>query len=455
MLWDSKFYDPAKGLYTVEPFLDNAREEFGGFDSIVLWQAYPQFGADDRNQFDFYRDMPGGLEGLRSVVRMSHARGVRVFIVYNPWDTGTRREGMSDNDALVAVLTAVEADGVFLDTMAYGSEELRSTLEDVSGGLVLEGEDVLPIHRIHDHHMSWAQYFRDGAVPGILRNKWFERRHMQHQTDRWNFDRTSQLHTAWMNGSGMLVWDNIFGSLVPWNPRDRSFLRMVLPIQRRYAGLFSGEGWTPLVATEKPDLFASRWELDDVRLWTCVNRSNEPIDGVLIQVPHGEDLSYFDLIQGTEIRPIIRQGKALLTGSIFPNGAAGLLAGTRSALGNDFEQFLHDQKQRYARYDRSTSILPVTVLRASALHGHRAVRTAPVNMAEIPAARFHMRVEFQTRECGFYGDVSDVPLLFPNLFKPYSTERIVTMPQVAIDLTPVTNAEYYEFLKDSTTAHSI
>ena len=55
---------------------------------------------------------------------------------------------------------------------------------------------------------------------------------------------------AWMNGSGMLVWENVFGSWVGWSRRDRSILRSMLPIQRRYVSLFSREGWTPLVPTE-------------------------------------------------------------------------------------------------------------------------------------------------------------------------------------------------------------
>ena len=312
MLWDEEFYDPRTGVYTVDTFLRSAREEYGGFDSLVLWQAYPRLGADDRNQFDFYRDMPGGIDGLRSVVRICHAAGVKTFLVYNPWDTSTRREGVSDDDALVSLVKAMKVDGVFLDTMAYGSVTLRSKLDEAGSGLTLEGEDALPLQRVHDHSMSWAQQVRDSVVPGVLRNKWFERRHMQHQTDRWNTDRIAQLHIAWMNGSGMLIWDNVFGTMVPWNSRDRSLLRMMLPVQRRYADLFSGEGWVPLIATEKPSLFASQWEHKGVRLWTLVNRSNETIDGILLKIAHEPGCSYYDVIQGIELYPTIRDGLVLL-----------------------------------------------------------------------------------------------------------------------------------------------
>ena len=60
MTWDETFYDWRRGHYTVDAFLDHGQREFGGYDSVVLWHAYPRIGVDERNQFDFYRDLPGG-----------------------------------------------------------------------------------------------------------------------------------------------------------------------------------------------------------------------------------------------------------------------------------------------------------------------------------------------------------------------------------------------------------
>ena len=185
MMCDQAFYDPARRQYTVERFLDHGQKEFGGYDSVVLWHAYPRIGTDDRNQFDFYRDMPGALAGLRKVSQRFHRRGVRVFIDYNPWDTGTRRENRADLDALAELVQAIEADGIFLDTMSKGAAAFRGRLDAARPGVVIEGEIELPVENIHDHHMSWAQWFSDSTAPGVLRNKWFERRHLQHQIKRW------------------------------------------------------------------------------------------------------------------------------------------------------------------------------------------------------------------------------------------------------------------------------
>ena len=107
---------------------------------------------------------------------------------------------------------------------------------------------------------------------------------MQHSIRRWNRDHTGELHTAWMNGSGMLVCENVIGTWVGWNARDRSIYRSMLPIQRRYTRLFSGEGWTPWVETEAVDIFANLWEANGLRLWTLVNRSDRRRGGDVTEV---------------------------------------------------------------------------------------------------------------------------------------------------------------------------
>ena len=68
MVYDRAFWNPERHEYRVGPLCDEAQREFGGFDSVVLWHAYPRIGADARNQFDFFRDMPGGLPDRKSVV---------------------------------------------------------------------------------------------------------------------------------------------------------------------------------------------------------------------------------------------------------------------------------------------------------------------------------------------------------------------------------------------------
>ena len=114
----------------------------------MLWHAYPVIGIDDRNQWDFY-DVPG----LPEAVAALHDAGVRVFVDYNPWDTGTRRGG-PDADELAEVIRDLGVDGVFLDTLKKGEPELLARLDAARPGVAVEGESKLPLARIADHPLA-------------------------------------------------------------------------------------------------------------------------------------------------------------------------------------------------------------------------------------------------------------------------------------------------------------
>jgi formylglycine-generating enzyme required for sulfatase activity len=448
MLWDLTLYDPSAGKYTVDAFVEHGRKEFGGYDSLVLWHAYPQIGFDDRNQFDYYRDMPGGLEGLRDLTRALHQKGIKVFIDYNPWDSGTRREGKSHADLLVELVNAIDADGVYLDTWHDGTA-LRAKLDAVRPGLVLDTEMPIPLRNIAEHHMSWGQSktwrtweFEDSHAPGVLKSKWFERRHVVRPTNRWIKDRTGELHVAWMNGTGTLVWENVFGVWNGWDARARSMLRSMLPIQRRYVDLFSGNGWTPLVEHRGDKVFASLWEGGGLKLWTLVNRADEPYGGNLLAVPHTQGTRYFDLIMGVEIKAAIKESVAFIDGKMDARGIGGFLALPEKAVTKDLDRFLRGQAGIFSRRDpdaraaaRNHVLKPISRTRKYDKDN------LPQAMAAIDGGMVELDVVFLGgggRPLGPVGFHDEIP-----------KKRKLELSPYAIDVTPVTNKQYAEFLRAS------
>ena len=214
--YDRAFWDPDRMEYRIGPLCADAMREFAGYDSVVIWHAYPRIGADQRNQFDFFRDMPGGLDGVRDAVRAFHQQGVRVFLPYNPWDTGTAREKESDDIALTRLVGATEADGLFLDTMLAAPPGLRKAMDAIRPGVAFEPEGHPSIEEMQQCNASWAQWLQAYPEIGVLHLKWIEPRHMQHQIRRWDKSHQGELAAAWFNGSGVLVWENIFGYWNPW-----------------------------------------------------------------------------------------------------------------------------------------------------------------------------------------------------------------------------------------------
>jgi hypothetical protein len=103
---------------------------------------------------------------------------------------------------------------------------------------------------------------------------------MLHHTRRWNRDHSDELHSSWLNGTGMLVWDVVFGVWVGWSERDKSLLRTMVEVQRRHASLLSGGEWTPLAAhSDGLEVVGSRWVRGGEELWAFVNRTSEPYEG--------------------------------------------------------------------------------------------------------------------------------------------------------------------------------
>lgn len=448
-LWDDELYDHEAGVFTPDAYLEAGQRQYGGYDAVVLWHAYPVIGVDERNQFDFYRQVPD----LKSLIDAFHARGVRVFLDYNPWDTGTRREPLPDAEAVAVLVAAYDADGVFLDTLKEGAGDLRAVLDRARPGVALEGESRVPLARIADHHLSWAQWFADSPTPGVLRARWFEPRHQMHQTRRWNRDHSDEMQTAWLNGAGMLVWDVVFGSWVGWSERDRSAWRSAVPVLRRYQNLFTGGDWsplegTPVVADVAGPVFASRFAADDVTLWTLVNRAEEPYVGALLLPDRRETAPgrrWFDLISGAELIP----EAGAIHGTLPGRGLGAVLALPASAVDEDLLAFL--DRQAEVRHTADTTFPERPTVRVSAPFAPAA--TPPEGFAALPEGPCEWTVRYRLRETGFYEGapyVEDWKPLPPRLHQEIVEQRSDESPTAsAVAVHEVTNAEYARFLAES------
>jgi len=439
MLFDRAFVDPVNSEFLVDRWLDQMDADFGGLDALALWQAYPRIGVDRRNQFDHYRDVPGGIPGLAKLIDKIHARGTKVVLAYNPWDTGTRREPKSDADALADLIAQVGFDGIFLDTLSHAGGDLRAAVDRAKPGVVLESELALPLEDIPAHHASWAQWFDDSYAPGVLRNKWYERRHMQHLIRRWDWDHTGELHVAWMNGAGIFIWQNIFGCWNGWTDRDKSFLRSTLPIQRRYAAHFTQGTWTPLVETGTQGLFASRWEHDGLQLWTLVNREQKALEGHVESISNDGTTRLFDLVQGKELD----HGHVQLDGRAM--GA--VLAIPSSRVDADFQKFLNSQAERFGK--KNLAIARVDPMPVRLTFEKSRGRKVQKGMKPVEAGTYTLVSRLRVRECGEYQYAAFAGVAFPGLHWHRLQQREVRIGHVAVAEREVTNAEFARFLAES------
>jgi hypothetical protein len=396
-LWDELLFDFDSQEFTPEKLIEDCKK-FGGVDGIILWHAYPVIGLDSRNQFDFYNQ----VDGLAELVKRIQEYGVKVYLNYNPWDRWTRRPSNADQNELANLIQNFDFDGVFLDTMKSADPLFMEPILKVKPDVIVAGESRVQQERICDHLMSWAQWFGDSDIPGVIRAKWFEPRHMLHQTRRWNRSHIEELHIAWLNGSGMLLWEVVFGSWVGWNNKEKQMWKEMVQILRTHSQLLVDGSWEPLTKlsdqAENQQLYASKFSLGDSFLMTIINKSDADFTG---EIAFG------------------------VSGIVPAKGVTALLMDEKGLRIFEFT------------YQKENSIF--NDLKAKRLK-------------ELIGDPYSATIAFRNRECGLYDGAPFVDAwkpLPPNFHQIFNTTKSVLARKGKLSLREITNAQYLEFMSQS------
>jgi len=443
MVHDRFFYDPATRRYTVDRYLNDVDQRYGGIDAVLVWPVYPNIGVDDRNEYDLFHDLPGGLPAIKSFIDDFHRHGVHVLFPTTLWDQGTRKEDKPDPEAMASELAEAGADGINGDTLRGVPESFRTSANALHHPLALEPELALEKDEMIDWNtMSWG-YWRYGFVPSVSRYKWIEPRHMVNISDRWAHDHTDDLQFAFFNGTGFESWENIWGIWNQMTPRDAEALRRISLIERFNQKLLVSPGWEPHVAMLQYRVFASKWPGQDSALWTIVNRNSYPVAERQMKLPHSDGMRYYDLWNGKELHPEREDGMDVLTFPLEANGFGSVLA-AKSAPAN-FDRFLKQMStlggKPLGSFSHQWVSLPQHLVPIAAT---KRAMPKPTGMSLIPAADFQFRVNGIEIE-GTNDEGVDVQYAGEPSARRYHNVK-VHIPAFWIDTYPVTNAEFKKFV---------
>ncbi len=449
MCEDRYFYDPVAGRYTVDRYLDDLEARYGGLDSVLIWYVYPNIGIDDRNQFDMARDLPGGVEGLKSAVADFHRRGVRVFLPTMPWDNGTREQGEADWTAVARLVKEVGADGINGDTYNGVPRAFFDACDALGRPVVVQPESTISAeeHLIWNVQ-SWGKKAPNEVIPPVAKFKWLEPRHMINYENRWGRDRNHDLQYIFFNGIGYNAWENIWGIWNQFNPRDAESLRRIATVERQFAPLMVSREWTPYYPTLQAGVFASRFPGEGRVLWTLVNRNEYEVLGEQIAVPHEPGRRYYDVWSGNEVQPLITGDQAVIEFGMEGRGFGALLAVDAGHHVEALPAFLETMADLARVPLRTLSnrwhAIPQSIT-PSAATAPRA--QAPDGMVAIPGGEFvfvvgGVEIEGQTWE-GL-----DVQYPWEHSPRRHHRQRMRIKP-FHIDRHPVTNAEFKRFVDDS------
>jgi iron(II)-dependent oxidoreductase len=450
MAQDRYFYDPVAGKYTIARYLDDLNRRYGGIDAVLIWPTYPNIGIDDRNQFDLIRDMPGGIQGLRAMIAEFHKYGVRVLFPYNPWDQGTRPEGGPDWDAVAHLTASIGADGINGDTMSAIPWIFRAASDHTGHPIVFEpegGDEDDSDPAIAWNNMGW-QYWEFPFQPMLSKNKWLEPRYMMNVCDRWARDKVDDLQFAFFNGAGYESWENVWGIWNQIDPRDAQAVQRISTIERSYWRLLESPGWEPFFTTLRYGVFASEWPGKTATLWTIVNRNEFAVQGPQIDVPHRAGLHYYDLWHGVDLSPAVdvKGSTAQLTFSIAAQGYGAVLAITQltSADQRLIEKMRRLAKRPLSTYSNEWHFLPQRIVPIALT---RPATSVPARMVYIPRGKFLFGVSGVEIEGG---DMIGLDVQYPWEGSPRRQHaHWIQMQPFYIDKYPVTNSEFYAFLRSA------
>jgi formylglycine-generating enzyme required for sulfatase activity len=195
-------------------------------------------------------------------------------------------------------------------------------------------------------------------------------------------------------------------------------------------------------------VYASRWPLGEEAVWTIVNRNEYDVEGDQLEVTAKNNVRYFDLYHGVELKTQARPGgRTVLAFSIEAKGYGAILA-TNSASDQKLMALMSKMKELtatpLASYSHEWKVVHQQIV---PIPPTNAATSTPDGMVKIPQGDFLFKVSGIEIE-GFNDIGVDVQYPWEDSPRRFH-EHPMQVKSFYIDKYPVTNAEFKKFL-DST-----
>jgi gamma-glutamyl hercynylcysteine S-oxide synthase len=303
--WNHEFYDQQNGGCKIEDFLEKGKELCGGYDVYGIWPTWPALGTDQRNQWDLYRDLPGGLSQLKAISAKLKEQNSRFFISYNPWDQSTRKE--DPYKGMAKLIQAIDADGVVLDCSGSSSYQLQHAADSIKSGVIMYSEGMavpkdmpgIIAGRVHDAiymppPLNLNKIIRpDFAIFRVCQLS----QGMIHR----------EVAISLFNGYGIEL--NTFAPGRPdWIEDEMKYLGRALRILRENSKTFINKDWTPLVNITTDNIWVNKFPGDNKAIYTVYSLITEGFKSPLIEVKPDPKNHYVSLWHHEELNPELKKG---------------------------------------------------------------------------------------------------------------------------------------------------
>jgi formylglycine-generating enzyme required for sulfatase activity len=298
--WDHRYFDYTDGKFHLEDFMEKGRKSYGGDDFIGIWPTWPTLGLDQRNQWDLFRDLPGGMPQVKKLAESCNQHQTRLFICYNPWDDSTRPE--KHTLGMAGIIAATGADGVVLDTKGESGRELQHAADSVRSGVVMYSEGMAvprDMQGIVSGRVHNALYY----CPMLNLNKFIKPEFAIFRVaELYREPIRREYNVAFFNGYGTEM--NIFAPGNPeWADEQYRYLGRTTRILRENTENFVSGKYTPLVATIREKVWVNQWVAGEKTIYTIYSLVPEGYKDFLFEVKPVTGRHFVDIWHHREKNP--------------------------------------------------------------------------------------------------------------------------------------------------------
>jgi len=299
--WDHNYFDYKNHKYTVFDFLQQSERYFGKYDVLGIWPTWPRLGVDKRNQWDMYRDLPGGLRKTRDITQKIQEQGTKFFIAYNPWDKSTRREDQIEGMAYL--IKSLDANGVVLDCRGSSSKQLQETADKARPGVIMYSEG-MPVTK---------------DMPGILAGRVHDAIYRQPPLNLnrlikpdISIFRVCQLSEGRIHRETAISFFNGYGTEIntfapgrpAWMEEEYHYLGKTVKILRENSSLFNSYTFTPLIDALVDSIWVNTWSKGDKTVYTVLSFNPNGYAGPLFEVQESDNAHYVSIWNHEELTPV-------------------------------------------------------------------------------------------------------------------------------------------------------
>jgi hypothetical protein len=198
----------------------------------------------------------------------------------------------------------IGADGIFLDTMDKSDVAFREAVDAVNTEVVFASEGRPDLEAAQLVTGSWNQSGNaTNKMPNIDLFRFIFPEHNVHNINRGARKRDELIYNALFNGTGLIVWEDIFGEINKYSWNERILIQRYSRIIHENRDAYLTNNPIPLVPTFRKDLYVNAFSISTKSIYPAYQLDREKVDrmydnrmiGPFMEVNNPPDWHYIDI----------------------------------------------------------------------------------------------------------------------------------------------------------------